>query len=775
MKILKTLAVFFVLLALTVGAVAEEGFAPYTAEELQAMTITLPIGMDEAVSDTKYSDGLVQIYVDSAKVKWDYVAAQSTEESGAEIVITTVIPEGAKGHRTLMGNAGKLEDMWTFMTNDFNGGVMSSVISEYKPTGRTKIISYSVESNTVTPLPYKLLLMQGWYSVYGNDSSLMGEDKLPRYALYELVYTDDSSVKVEDIGVPSGRITLDTNASEDSYKSSGVAAYKFEQINVSTLTTTIDVPEGAVSVTSEGKELTIEDQKISISMTDIGTEDYYASKTVSLLWYKEDGTVLDAERIVITVEVGNPIVWPNYITDKENFSKAIVNAYFTKDGSKVNTKYMNAVYSDNSGTVTVSANDSIASANEDMTEYGLRVEITPPTNAAYGTSYGTYSANMLGKKPNGYTLSGIWNQSDRLMEVVKDAEPGDEAYVEIVDGKAYFDDILFEETSYSNDPGLLVYYDKNLTKESAATLYMIDWRNENGVAIDREWVAVQYQPMAYSKPVDVVTAAPADVVTPVLIAETAVEDYTLRVRSYPQTSETETQIHYELELLDENGENASLSELNTDVQLLLPYQTAGGKDDNTVVYTVNHYNANGGLKESVTEAEGGVTLERVEGGVLMTIKSLSPFVLSWKNAVCKHDELTYDKSSGNTLVETCKDCDDYKATWTAKLEESYVAGTEISYQVSTEGNVQGQIATAYESEKTNKISADMPTEPGKYYLKVGVEGDNGVTWYLKIPFTVTAAPALPATGDNSLPLIALMGMLALAVTGSFMLRRKANA
>lgn len=772
MKILKTLAVLFVLLALTVGAVAETypEFTPYSKEELQKMKFILPVGMAEAVTQTEFFEGLAKIHVDSDKVKWDYIAAQSSEWNGAEIFIDTPFMSGANGYRAMIGGnsvgsanmstnlSTALEDMWTFLNTD-------SVIPTGDKAGfRWEITSYSSETGTVTPIKYSgnrsLMIMNEHYY----NGSLM--DKGCKYALIEIVYTDNSSVKVEDIEVPSGRITLDANASEDSYKSSGVAAYRFEQINVSTLTTTIAVPEGAVSVTSEGNVLTIKDNKIAIPMTDIGTDDYYASKTVSLLWYKEDGTVFDAERIVISVEVGNPVVWPNYIKN-DDFTKADTNAYFVKGGSKVSTGYMNAVYSANSGTVTVSANDSIASANEDMTEYSLRVEITPPTDAAYGTSYGVVSTNMLGKNPNGYTLSGIWNMYEGLMDEVKNAKPGDEAYVEILGGKAYFDDVLFKETSYKNDPGLKVYYDANQTNKSAATLQMIDWRNENGVAIGRQWVAVQYQPMAYSKPVDVVSAAPADAVTPVLVAETAVEGYTLRVQSYPQTSETETQIHYDLELLDENGENVSLSELNTDVQLLLPYQTEGGKEDNTVVYTVNHYNANGGLKESITE-EGNVTLERVDGGVLMTIKSLSPFVLSWEEVECEHadsEKYTY-KVKDNVFIVSC-DCGE-NGTFTIDLVESYTAGEALDCSITTDNWFGPEPDAALVDEKGNELT-EMPTVPGKYTLKFSIENAEK-----EFTFEVLPAPAMPATGDNSLPLATLMGMLALALTGAFMLRRKVN-
>jgi len=174
--------------------------------------------------------------------------------------------------------------------------------------------------------------------------------------------------------------------------------------------------------------------------------------------------------------------------------------------------------------------------------------------------------------------------------------------------------------------------------------------------------------------------------------------------------------------------------------------------------------------------ESSVKLERADTGVYMTVTSLSPFVLSWKKAVCNHGnnkDLTYD-AKGNTITETCPSCD-HKATLTVEVEESCVAGTQIDYQLTASNNLIGTIATAYKNEKTSDVTADMPTEPGKYSLKVGIERNNGVEWYLEIPFTVTAAPAMPATGDNSLPLVALLGMLALAVTGSFMLRKKANA
>lgn len=680
MKILKTLAVFFVLLALTVGAVAEDlpSFTAYSVEELQKMEFALPVGMAEAVTQTEFFEGLAKIHVDSNKVKWDYIAAQSSEWEGVEIFINTPFLSGASHYRAMIGgvNVGSnnmsgtaltdtLADMWSFLQSH------SLIPVGEKTTFRTEITSYSADTGTVTPTKFSgnrsLMIMNAHYS----GGTLM--DKGCKYALIEIKYSDSSSVKVEDIEVPSGRIEMDAAAQEKpSYKSSGIVAYVLPDGNdIRTLTTTISMPAGAVVFSTLAEGVTEENGKVSILMDNIEENDYYASKAVSLLWHKTDGSVLDAERIVVSVEVGKPMVWPNYI-GQEGFDKAVVNPYFIKNGIKMNTGYMTADYSDDNGTVTVKPQKSIASANEDMTAYRLRTELTPPAGAAYGTSYGTVSTNVLGKNPNGYTLERIWNQYEDLMQEVEDAKPGDEAYVEIENGKAYFDDKLFKETSYKNDPGLKVYYDANQTSKSAATLQIIDWRNKDGAVISRQWYAIQYQPMAYPQEEEIVTTAPLDTDAPVLVTEKAVGDYTLRVQSYPQISETETQIHYELELLDENGENVSLKELNTDVQLLLPYQTADGMGDDAVVYTVRHYKDNGALRESFTEAEGSVTLERVEAGVLMTIKSLSPFVLSWETP-----------------------------------------DVDVS--------------------------------------------------------------ALPSTGDNSLPLIALMGMLALAVTGSFMLRRKANA
>ena len=163
----------------------------------------------------------------------------------------------------------------------------------------------------------------------------------------------------------------------------------------------------------------------------------------------------------------------------------------------------------------------------------------------------------------------------------------------------------------------------------------------------------------------------------------------------------------------------------------------------------------------------------------MTVTSLSPFVLSWAEAECEHKEINHassvtgsDKNSEGVVVETCNDCTDHKASWVITVDKTCVAGKELGYKITRSAEwLGGDPTITYIDANAMEIFDKTPTTPGRYELSVKFASGA----MLHIPFEVVAAPAMPATGDNSLPLIALMGMLALAVTGSFMLRRKANA
>lgn len=789
MKILKTLAVFFVLLALTAGAVAEE--VEITKFQKGEVSISLPLGVKTVNSDYMPEDGVIEIEIDSLGTDWSTAITKVASDGDLWFGFNWDVP------------AGKLSSgSWYWVTTESDDWSNSQAIKDaceelrgllINYSSREKagyaggtLISYFAETNKVVPYTFaetKSCIVMG--VIYGYDDET--DKYVPetcKYATVKLTHTNNNEFTARLNRVPKERIVADANVDESkAVVVDGSVVYSLDNdhgygalVTRVAKPTNIDAKSVMVSgggVVSSG---TVADQEYTFY--GLGTEEWAKTASLVYYWYSGEydaeggvptGDLLYAERLDISVMVGDPKPWPNYIS-VEGVSKANATHVISKDKGLTAESFISTDYNEENGTVLIAPNGKIPANKGDLTEYKVVSRIVAPEDAVKCATYNLSYSEALGSSS---TERNYASMDGLLTDKAREDVPENGVYV--------YEEDLFRAIKFDGDDGLEVYYDRNSSGERNVDVMMIDWFDGLGNRIERQWFCRQYKEMVTPETEEILNVEPTSADSPVLITTADIGDYKLQVSSYPQTSRYGTQIHYELQLLDPNGYAAQIGDLpeGTQVQLLIPYPD--NVDLDNVVFTVNHYDAvtkvddeNKGEDEEVSVAESyaeGVTLDRTDAGVLMTVKSLSPFVLSYVKSVCNHDNnknLTYD-AMGNTITETCPDCE-HKETLTVEVEESCVAGTQISYKITTSAGWQGGEPTIeYGNEETLDITSEMPKEPGKYVLFVKVQNRT-----LAFQFKVVAAPAMPATGDNSLPLIALMGMLALAVTGSFMLRKKAN-
>lgn len=705
MKILKTLAVFFVLLALTVGAVAAEkvypDYDPFTKDNLK---ITMPEGL---VYTMNQKPGHIDIVINSDRTDWDLVATQA--DSWGEVVIDFGVeyPEGTDLAAGTRGHNLDLPGDWSYanMKNDYDACydflVYQASASPRSGGGQLGIAMYSDSIKTIIPTPYdgnqKAYLMTVFFEGTKESKTVIGA----RYTSIRVAYSDDSARKVERNLVPAERIVPDISIKDQAVVDGRVDYVIKEAINSKNginVDTVVKKWPGANSYRAVGfpnikypntdglnEEQMAENLELMsktnagpakdllVRMSNVkGSSDYKYSFPV-IYWYKGEfdeenweptGELLAVECANFYLKLGDPMPWPNYLNpevyDLTKLNESDLSFRIEKaDGTKA--AFADVTYDKNKGTATVKNADGNVSAGDDLTKYNLYTEVKAPANAKYYKYSNYFEAMLLG----GYYADTGYQAHGRTLSVGE--------YVVPTNGKAIFDCDLLKEATYANDKGLKVYYDSNPTLNGVGgAVYFIEWYDENYELIDTVWFVTQFSTLADTEEVEIETSIPTSAIAPTLVTADAGNGFKLQVASFPQTSETGTQIHYELTLL-KNGLEVPLDELSSDgVTLFIPYPSTI-EDVNAVEFTVNHYNGAGKMVDSfIEDTDSSVKLERADTGVYMTVTSLSPFVLSWETP-----------------------------------------DVDVS--------------------------------------------------------------ALPSTGDNSLPLVALMGMLALAVTGSFMLRRKANA
>ncbi len=655
MRFLKMLAALLVLMVLTVNiAAADVTYEPFKAGEI---TITLPNGLAAQVKNCETA-GEIEIDVLSNSEDMDWSALVSNVDSNGEITfgLSWKMPEGAVSNEATTATVTLASPTdWSFESvrdtqwgyADFYDNVKG--VGEYAGTScyaEGWIANYSASTNTFVPRVFDK--EQGkdcayLIAVFFNSAN---EAYLAKYATLRVTHRDANTRNVKLNYVPKARIST----SIDAQVTDGSAVYTLETgHSVEKLVTTVSVPQGAKSFVMRYNGKTTSGaataQDIELSLEGTGNQDYFKSESASIVWYDGDydaanncptGKVLLAERMDVYVSVGTPKAWLNYITD-DGVEKGDVSFKISTSAEGAADDFVKTEYDKESGTVNVSLGGAVPDV--DLVQYKLYTEIKAPANATFYAYCSMYDcAGFMGA---GMTA---WYY-DRV-----DKELANAKKFPVVNGVYVDEQTLFERADFAADQGLTVYYDYNATDADKGAMTVIDWFDDNHIRIKRQWFATTFDSLATVVTQPIITEPMSDEM-PQLIAEVPVSDYNLQVTSYPQNSESGTQIHYELKLVDTDGNVVNFSNLSGagDIRLLIPYPEGASAEDFT--FTVNHYNEAGtSVQESVDTASA--TLKALDEGLLMTVKSLSPFVLSWgdPDSAVSADNLPKTGDSSNLFL-----------------------------------------------------------------------------------------------------------------------------
>lgn len=746
MKIQRILILLAVLVSLTAAALADQTYTPYTQAEVNSFVYHMPAGLSYTVSA---QEGHAQVLVDSAKTDWTQVAAQSALLDGVEF--TFDVPT--------VGNAAHSKSGSFFVDPTYYDTLDEAMDDLYRTLepgnnsgGWGTLAAVSDGTSTIIPTVYdqnKPMLVMGLY--YDGSGQLISA----RYATLYITYTDASAKRVEFAGVPAERMENKTALSGASKvsMSQGLVNYELEAGAGSQVSLTVTPPDGAKCYSMKngssvglgnGKSDCNGDLQLSIGVP--AQNDAYIRRKVAFIWIGENDSVLGVESLAVNVSVGDPKPWINYESGLELPDASKGEIQYAIEGVQ-ELKGIKPVYEDGTITVAPTNEDFLVSGEPDQMR--LAISLKAPDGAAT-YKYASYDeSNILGVQEGAYERFQQYVQQENARAVP------DGGTVRIGELS------VFKCAEYQNDPGLKVYYDANPTDRANGHIIMVEWYAKDGTPLSRQALAIQFESMAVEVKTIVEVAVPDAAQDPTLIAEKASSGYALQVMSYPQTGDA--QRHYELRLLNSNGEVQPVSALGSNAQLLIPYPD-GMDQSSEEQFAINHYTTGEPpeVQEMFSEARGNIT--RTQAGLLLTVKSLSPFVISWGKPVHEH-ELVYT-ASGSTLTQTCRSCG-HSATATLEIKDSFAKGEKVSASVSVSAGWQGdKPAIAYAS-KDGQALAAAPTASGSYSVSMTM-GDAKVTCY----FTIADPAVLPQTGDDSLPLTVLVALMLLSAAGVIWLSRR---
>lgn len=614
MKIQKIFLLFAAMMILTAGVLAAPNYTPFTAEEVGRFVYHMPTGLSYT---TTAQEGHAEVLVDSGKTNWNNVAASSAMFDAVEFSFDMPKIDGVASCKS---GAMYVSPEWYSSLQEGMDDLYANIKNALSgSSGGGWLADVSAETSTIVPSTYdKDKPMVAMMICYDENN----QEICVRYATMYITYTDPGAQHIELAGVPKERITA-LPEGDDVSVSNGAVNYTLKTCPAEQkVKIDVTAPSGAKSYEVKGtldcaQKMGECNSPVKLEVGNLKEQDYQR-RIETFFWYdggldasgKPTGNLIGVERLAVNVSIGDPKVFL-YYDEQVDVIENTISYTVSRNGGQDTLSGVKMDYAD--GILTVSPSGGTIQAEEDLTQYGLNVTLTAPSNAQ------TYRFSSY-SEGNVFTTQG----KDYLKDGLKN-----EKLHEVSGGKAALDTLpLFKKTTYSGDAGLTVYYDANATDKANGHVFLIQWySDENGLnPIGIQGCVVQFETLATTVSNSVMSQVPVEANTPVLAADGAPTGYELRVKSYPQKSEDGTQIHYELSLLNDAGEEVPLDKIGGSAELFIPYPK--GVDMENIQATVHHYSVSGEFKEAFG-GYGGLELQYVKGGVVIKVQSLSPFVLSW--------------------------------------------------------------------------------------------------------------------------------------------------
>jgi len=296
---------------------------------------------------------------------------------------------------------------------------------------------------------------------------------------------------------------------------------------------------------------------------------------------------------------------------------------------------LSATYAD--GILLMGVEDDKLPSAADLSRTSFRVEITPPEGAVYYRENRSGGNNIFDYDP--------WVEEDqkniicyRPLRTIEN----DPMVLDIHPCNKY-------TSKLTDDLTLSIYLSREATPEYGGDINLIYWYDENENIIGMQWIAERYESImraveSASYNDDSEITAPLELPAIVVFEKGGrYNKYSLRITSYPQ--EGTDYVYYDLTLVDKKGKEVELADLDTHedkrCKIYIPYPDGYDQNSN-VKYNIHHLNSKHHAKEYYSEDNADFMVYRTEYGLCIEVNSLSPFVLSWEDALSPEEMILPD-------------------------------------------------------------------------------------------------------------------------------------
>jgi len=649
--------VFVLAMLLMAMCAASAGAVTYNKIANMDLSFELPVGLD---ADVQYNeeDALLSIDIDCDHTDWALLAASVT---GMKEVRISYHVKNSQLMRTdsrlcvldqknadIMNAPMGLKEWAADMYSNMQEAKKTMPPEVFKGPyglrdGYTNMISlfdYNEENETLIPKDYRNSTL--FIGVMNTDENLT--DYSVRYTRVEISFSSygtqkaDASMPATSV-IPDNRVSTDDG--EDYHLSAGRLVYALKNdTSYKSLDTGVKVPTGAKSlmlrIGSGGEPAHIDAEgktSVTIGAAVPVADDSQDIIIANLIWYdgkleegKATGTPVSAQRLVIEVKKGVPMPYPHYFTDAQAISASRIEMGEMKNGKNFDIPFIDYEFNDTrDNNIEIKINkkkDAKPTANIDLTNAYLSVTIQKPENAKR-FRYAPSSGSEV------YGLRSVSADMYNEQIIILGGEPWQSISGNTVTLQESRMWNLFTLRERYDDPGLKIFYG-NETEEGGANIVFIEWEMEDGTT-KKEWLSFHIDRISFVQDGEVADTMPeSEVDRTTLVPENMrnrnVTNLKLAVDTQPQLSAAGNQVQYDVSLVDADGNAAKFGDYMKSAKLIFPVPEGATEDMNIVI---NHYEKEDSLSANETLSTADGSLEWTEAGLVGTVKSLSPFIISW--------------------------------------------------------------------------------------------------------------------------------------------------
>lgn len=456
-----------------------------------------------------------------------------------------------------------------------------------------------------------------------------------------------------------------------------------------------------------------------ISTLDFDQDQSVREDNFTLEWRDESGKVRGYAQLYLSVSVGAPKPWPNYVAEWKPVPASRMHLE-----KKNFLPGMDAKYASNDGvlTLTIDEDDLPETANFGRAFYEITVDPPADSMAFAGTTRNTRN-NIIG-------ASQASDYQDQLLRTRDNAEETHGSAF-LVSGNVFM-------TYHHLGSDMTVYMTSEMTGPFAGAVNVLSWWEEgDDPAVDDPFL-VEYVTVRQESCVRVLSSTPYDseeelpqVITQpvIIIPEGSLKNpnnaMEFVAHIYPQKGEKSR--YYKLELLNPDGTPVDLEK--GQYKVFLPFPDGITEEEKQNLELIH-------MTESHVEIENfsinGNTLHLTDAGIWFQAKSFSPFMLKWGEATeaeypvsyCENGhlmqcEVTFD---GNGIAQYCE-CSEAVVDFIGLTRDQFASGSVIELIINWNGEWMGKLKPeVYYAPVVDNVYGEwtttIPKTSGSYAVKL---------------------------------------------------------